>query len=175
MYQQSDKTPAIKEIQEYLFFLSDKKYESIKRIPIDGVFDKETEDAVIAFQLATSLEPTGIVDYETFTTLYTEYVRVYEEYNEKGYIFGDGSFPLQENDQNEDVRALHVMINELRKNYTKIGEVGTGSYFSSRTGDAIEAISKIFLLPKTRKLNKGLYKRMKEEIESIKQFEEKHP
>ena len=112
MYQQSDKTAAIKEIQEYLFFLSDKKYERIKRIPIDGVFDKETEDAVIAFQLATSLEPTGIVDYETFTTLYTEYVRVYEEYNEKGYIFGDGSFPLQENDQNEDVRALHVMINE---------------------------------------------------------------
>ena len=83
MYRQSDKEEAIKEVQEYLFFLSDKKYDTIKRIPIDGVFDKETEEAVIEFQLANSIEPTGIVDYETFTLLEREYSIAYENFSEK--------------------------------------------------------------------------------------------
>ena len=174
MYQQNNQSEAIKEIQTYLFFLSDKKYDSINRIPIDGVFDKETEQAVIAFQKETSIDPTGIVDYETFTTLYSEYVTAYEEFYEKAYIIGDGSLPLKENDQNEDVRALHIMINELQKSYPQISEVGSGSYFSSRTGDAIENIADLFSFQKTRVLDKALYTRIKEEIASRKLFEEKY-
>lgn len=175
MYRQNDKSAAIKEIQEYLFFLSDKKYDTIRRIPIDGVFDNETTEAVIAFQTALSLAPTGIVDYETFTALYREYTSAYNEFSEKNYIVGDGKLPLQENDQNDDVRVLHAMINELRKTYSQINEVGTGAYFSSRTGDAIEKIRKLFLLPYSRKLDKPLYSRLKKEIHSRKLFEEKYP
>ena len=175
MYRQSDKEEAIKEVQEYLFFLSDKKYDTIKRIPIDGVFDKETEEAVIEFQLANSIEPTGIVDYETFTLLEREYSIAYENFSEKDYIIGDSQLPLSENDQNEDVRALHTMINELRKTYHQIESVGTGAFYSSRTGDTIESIRKLFLFPPSRALDKALYTRIKSEIASRKLFEEKHP
>ena len=174
MYQQTDKKSAIKEIQKYLYVLSDRKYTEIPRIPIDGIFDKETEAAVIKFQEIKLLSKSGIVDYETFTALYDDYLGVVEDVYTADYIFGDGSFPLSENDQSEDVRALHIMINELRKTYPQINPVGTGAYFSKRTGDAIEILSELFILPKSRKLNKELYRRMIDEINARNRFEEKN-
>ena len=174
MYQQTDKKSAIKEVQKYLFVLSDRKYTDIPRIPVDGTFDKETEAAVIKFQQIKLISETGIVDFETFTALYDDYSKVVEEIYTTDYIFGDGSFPLVENDQNEDVRALHVMINELKKTYPEIRSVGTGSYFSKRTGDAIEDLRSLFILPKSRKLDKELYSRMLDEIHAQKRFEEKY-
>ena len=174
MYQQTDKKSAVKEIQKYLFVLSDKKYSNIPRIPIDGIFDKETESAVIIFQENKLISPTGIVDYETFTALYEDYISVTENFYTSDYIFGDGTFPLKENDQNEDVRALHIMINELRKSYSQISGVGTGAYFSKRTSDAIDDIRELFMMPKSGKLDKELYRRMISEIDARQRFEEKY-
>ena len=164
MYQQTDKNAAIREIQKYLFYISDTKYPSIPRIPIDGVFDNETKSAVLEYQTIKNINPSGIVDYETFSALYGDYIEIEFNSNSSDYIIGDTMFPIVENEQSEDVRVLHVMINELRKKYTEIGDVGTGSFFSKRTADAIEKLSIIFCLPKTRRVNKELYYRMKEEI-----------
>ncbi len=174
MYHQTDKKSAIKEIQTYLYVLSDRKYKEIPRVPIDGIFDKESEAAVIEFQKIKLFSETGIVDYETFTALYEDYLAVTEDLSTNNYIFGDSVFPISENDQNEDVRALHVMINELRKTYPQITDVGSGAYFSKRTGDAIEDLRTLFMLPKSRKLDKALYQRMTDEIESRKRLEEKY-
>ena len=94
------------------------------------------------------------------------------ELNTPDYIFGDGALPLKENDQNEDVRALHIMINELRKTYREITSVGNGAYFTRRTADAIEQLRVIFGMDKSRQLDKALYRRMLEEIDSRKRLEE---
>ena len=173
MYQQTDKKSAIKEIQKYLYVISDKKYNEIPRIPIDGIFDDETKAAVIKFQEIMLILPSGIVDYETFGALYEVYTSIVEDFYTNDYIFGDSNFPLEENDQNEDVRALHIMISELRKTYPQITDTGSGAYFSKRTGDAIEDLRELFFLPKSRKLDKPLYRRMKAEIEARQRFKEK--
>lgn len=174
MYPQTDKRAAIKEIQKYLFTLSDERYPEIPRIPIDGIFDKETESAVIKYQELKSFTTTGKVDYETFTALYDDYVTFENELNTPDYIFGDSALPLKENDQNEDVRALHIMINELRKTYREIPSVGNGAYFTRRTADAIEELRAIFGMDRSRQLDKALYKRMLTEIDSRKRLEEMH-
>ena len=171
MYQQSNKNAAVTEIQKYLFFLSDKRYPQIPRIPIDGAFDKETENAVIEFQKIMLLSPSGIVDFETFTALYNEYESALNDQNTNNYIFGDGSFPLKENDQNEDVRALHVMINRLRKTYPQLNAVGTGAYFSAATKGALEKLRAIFSLRGMPILDKELYRRMKKEIDARERIE----
>ena len=174
MYQQTDKKSAVREVQTYLYVLSDRMYNDIPRIPIDGIFDKETEEAVIQFQNIKLLAPSGIVDLETFNALYEDYLKVVEDFYTADYIFGDGNFPLKENDQNEDVRALHIMINELRKEYPQIPPVGTGSYFSKRTVDAIEEIRSLFLMQKSPRLDKELYKRILAEIHARNRFNEKN-
>ncbi|MBO5908350.1 MAG: peptidoglycan-binding protein [Clostridia bacterium] len=171
MYQQNNKKAAVTEIQSYLFFLSDKKYPQIPRVPIDGVFDKETENAVIEFQKIMLLSPTGVVDFETFTKLYNEYESAMIDYNTENYIFGNSNLPLKENDQNEDVRALHVMVNRLRKTYPQINAVGTGSYFSTSTKNALKELRGIFYLPGLPILDKALYRRMKEEINARERIE----
>ena len=173
MYHQSDKKSAVREIQKYLYVISDRKYPEIPRIPIDGIFDNETTAAVIKFQQIKSFSPTGTVDYETFTALYEDYQNVVDDFYTNNYIFGDSNLPLKENDQNEDVRALHIMIGELRKTYPQIKDVGIGAYFSNRTGDAIEALRRIFMFPKSRQLDKDLYRRIVTEINARKHFEEK--
>ena len=148
MYLQSDKKSAIKEIQKYLYILSDRKYIQIPRVPIDGIFDKETEGAVYKFQEIKNLTPSGTVDYKTFTELYLDYLDAIKNDYANDYIYGFGSLPLKENDQNEDVKAMHIMINALRKVYPQITEVGSGSYFTKRSGDAIENLREIFLMKK---------------------------
>lgn len=173
MYQQGDKRSAVREIQKYLYVLSDKKYETIPRIPIDGIFDEETKAAVIEYQKIKLLTESGVVDFETFTALYDDYISVVDNFYTNDYIIGDSSFPLSENDQNEDVRALHLMINELRKSYPQIVNVGTGSYYSKRTADAVEALRELFVFPKSRKVDKELYRRLKTEINARNQTERK--
>lgn len=172
MYRQENKEAAAYEVQEYLFFLSDKKYPSIPRVPIDGVFDEETRDAVIEFQKIMLLSPTGIVDFETFTVLHQEYESALSDYNTNNYIFGNGTLPLKENDQNEDVRALHSMINRLRKSYPQITDAGSGAYFSKNTAEAIRQLRILFALPGKEVLDKPLYRRMTSEIDARERYEQ---
>lgn len=160
MYQQSDKKSAITEVQKYLYVLSDKKYKEIPRVPIDGIFDEETRSAIRKFQEIKSIFATGIVDLETYTALYKDYLKAEEEFYTSDYILGDGRLPLFETNQNEDVRTLNLMINELRKSYPEIKYVGTGSYYSKATADAVEYLREIFLFPKSRKVDKAFYNRL---------------
>ena len=168
MYKQENKTAAIKEIQRYLYFISDDKNSAVPRVFITGTFDEDTTDAVKAFQRESSLYETGIVDNITFDFLYRRYMDLILERNTSDYILGDGAFPLKEGDQNEDVRAFHLMLNELSKYYPQIRNVGSGSYFSRRTSNSVSALRDLFLLPGAPILDKVLYRRIKNEIDARK-------
>jgi peptidoglycan hydrolase-like protein with peptidoglycan-binding domain len=168
MYYQNDRKSAVREIQRFLFLLSDKKYKNIPRIPIDGFFDGETKTAVSEYQKIKGISPTGIVDYITFTMLYEDYTAVLEDFYTNDYILGDGSLPLKEGDQNEDVRILHLMITELRKSYPQLTDVGSSSYYSKKTGDAIEELRKLFFMPPSREFDKELYRRSVNELNARK-------
>ena len=63
MYQQSNKNAAVKEIQTYLYLISDRMYADVPRIPIDGIYDSETEAAV------TTVPSTSVETDSTPTTV----------------------------------------------------------------------------------------------------------
>lgn len=63
---------AIMQIQTYLRHLSFQNSD-IPTTPLDGIWDRETRESVIAFQVANDLAPTGIVDRETWDKLKAEY------------------------------------------------------------------------------------------------------
>ena len=63
---------AIMQIQKYLRHLSFHNTD-IPPVPLDGIWDRETRESVIAFQVANGLSPTGIVDRETWDKLKEEY------------------------------------------------------------------------------------------------------
>lgn len=63
---------AIMQIQTYLRHLSF-NHSDIPPTPLDGIWDRETREAVVAFQVANDLAPTGVVDRETWDKLKAEY------------------------------------------------------------------------------------------------------
>lgn len=65
---EGDVRPTVEMIQYALNVLS-AFYPTINQIPITGYFDEQTRNAVIEFQKAFNIEPTGIVDRETFEAL----------------------------------------------------------------------------------------------------------
>lgn len=74
MYNISIKSDAVKEIQKYLLFLSyqpNGKY--LSHLGVDGIFGSETKSEVMKFQSKNGLSPTGVVDYITWQTLYSEF------------------------------------------------------------------------------------------------------
>jgi peptidoglycan hydrolase-like protein with peptidoglycan-binding domain len=44
-------------------------------VPIDGIYELETQNAVIAFQAKHNLETTGIVNKATWDAIYAEYLK----------------------------------------------------------------------------------------------------
>ena len=63
---------AIMQIQRYLHHLSFHNTD-IPPVPLDGIWDRETRESVIAFQVSNGLAPTGVVDHETWDKLKEEY------------------------------------------------------------------------------------------------------
>lgn len=72
VYRIERKEESVAEVQRYLRALS-YRYKELPHIGIDGIYGKETKDAVRAFQLLFALRETGIVDDVTFGRLYHEF------------------------------------------------------------------------------------------------------
>jgi peptidoglycan hydrolase-like protein with peptidoglycan-binding domain len=159
MYKSNDNNAAIREIKKYLYALNQSTYPSIRRTTVDGVYDDETRGAVMDFQALMALEQTGIVDYETFTLLYSEYLIALES-KKPDRITSGGEFPLSIGDMNEDVRLLHIYINELSRVYSSLGDVGTSSYYSSDTADAILTLSRIYMMEETNSTDRAMMDRI---------------
>ncbi len=65
---------AVLNIQRYLRHLSFHDGD-ISPLPLDGIYDRETRESVIAFQESRGLPVTGVVDRETWERLRGEYER----------------------------------------------------------------------------------------------------
>lgn len=59
-------------LQDYLNFISN-TYTQIPKITVDGIFGPATETAVLAYQNIFGLEPTGIADIVTYTSIVRTY------------------------------------------------------------------------------------------------------
>ncbi len=75
----------IAEIQAMLYALSIAIPE-IERINIDGIFASSTADSVKSFQRWAGLEITGIVNYDTFTSLTITYIEIAAQNREPNMI-----------------------------------------------------------------------------------------
>ncbi len=74
MYQINEYSAAVKEVQKYLLDISYRdEVPYMPHVSIDGIYGESTRTAVINFQKKYGLAVTGIVNYETWQTLYSVY------------------------------------------------------------------------------------------------------
>lgn len=164
MYNIANKTEAIREIKKYLFVISEFVYPEIERNTIDGIYDNRTRASVAKYQQIKGLSSTGEVDYATFEALYDDFDNARDDFYIRDYVIEERGFPIVRGDISEDVRAIHLLINELAKTYTSVDDVGTGNYFSARTENAIKAFQTLFMMEETGAVDKFLFKRLKREL-----------
>lgn len=176
MYHLSDKSAAIRKVQEYLYVISDRVNRDVPRVSIDGVYGPETARAVTAFQRIYGIVQTGEVDLKTYNFLYLFYKTARINDRMSSYLLSDEGFPITVGTQNSDVIIIHSLLEQLSKTYLDVLRVNPKSnYFSVESERAVKGVQKIFRMEENGIVDNRFYARMKEEIQSIRRLNEKYP
>lgn len=124
--------------------------QTLEPVPISGLFDSGTVDAVERFQKYYGLPVTGIVDNNTWNTIsriYTETVAAlpegYQGDNAKlypGYFLTVGM-------RNQNVTDLQTYLSEIGKNIAAIPEIPVTGYFGEQTENAVSTFQRLYGIP----------------------------
>ena len=139
----------VRTLQYYLsiiaYFNSD-----LQPVPLNGIFDSATINAVERFQEFYGLPVTGIVDNDTWNVIdriYTETVAAlpkgYEGNNAKLY---PGYF-LTKGMRGENITDLQTYLNLIGRNIPEIPEVPVTGYFGDQTENAVRIFQQLFGIP----------------------------
>ena len=130
---------AIRDIQTYLRHLSFHS-ESIGELPLDGIWDSATRDALIAFQKENGLDPTGIVDRKTYDVLKREYDRSVALNSPPAHLDLFPRLPLgyaiHEGESGILVEVVQYILGELERLYS-LPLVKRDGIYGSVTADAV--------------------------------------
>ena len=139
----------IKQLQYFLSLVAENTDE-IPTIAIDSVFGPETRQAVEAFQRLYGIPVTGVVDAETWNTLFNVYrgiVTSSPEYYTGIPITPYPGYALSLGMQNNEVRILQGYLSRLSETYPQIPPVEVSGVFGTATRDAVYAAQQLFGLP----------------------------
>lgn len=131
---------AITDIQTFLRHLSFHS-DNIGDLPIDGIWDSSTSDALIAFQRENGLSPTGIADRETYDLLKREYDRSVALNSPPARLDlfprSPLNFEIKEGDTGILVDTVQFILNELERLYS-FQNLNQSGIYDSATASAIK-------------------------------------
>lgn len=156
----------VSEVQKRLNRIAE-NYIVIPVIPkIDGIYGKETESAVIAFQEIFLIPRTGVVDKGTWyrigfvytaikrlSSLDSEGIREYDEFRDLPEVQKLG-------DRGPEVRVLQYFISLFSKFNSNVPPIKIDSVFGPETEEAVKAIQRIYGLPDNGIVDERLWKRI---------------
>ena len=154
MYDISDKRNAVKEIQRYLFQISD------NHIPLSGIYDENTRNEVLLFQKNKGINQSGVVDRATFELLYEDYIAM----EDSDY---DMKFPLLPGSYGENIRDINKKIAAILDFYGIFHRMHSSPYYSKETELCIEKIRQIYNLKNFSGIDKELYSRIISDCKNI--------
>ncbi len=140
MYQLNDKQSAIKEIQRFLYVISQKE-KTVPYVSVDGYYGDETRLAVLEFQRLYFLEESGTVEKETYDMLYKTYLEILDEVNASENGLNSDNFPLKSGDSGNDVAILNSLLRELHQYYRDL-PLPYGDFFSKQTENSVKEMQK---------------------------------
>lgn len=160
MYRINDRSAAIKQVQKHLRAL-----EGNENLVINGVFDERTRSAIKDFQRKSLIKESGIIDNITFTALYQMYL-IKEKERRITKIAGI-SFPVYEGYYGNEMHVINRNLRLLLDYYDADHHVREGVFFGRNTGDGVEALRRIFMMPNGRYIDAPMYERMIDDLSSI--------
>lgn len=154
---------AIRNLQRYLRTIS--FYDPrINRVPIDGLYDSETQLAVRSFQETRGLSVTGKVNKETWDLIFKEFSEILSanDRSENTNLF-PASPPNYEAGIGENssfVAIIQLIIRELSIIYDGIPSLEVNGIFNAETEEAVKEFQRRSGLDATGKVNLRTWNRL---------------
>ncbi len=147
-----DSGVSVQLLQYYLAVIS-AYYDAVPPVQVNGTFDQQTTDAVIAFQKTYGLTPDGLVGRNTWNDLERAYNGILESgVFEGGVALYPGEI-LQQGSMGEYVSLLQEYLNLIAGTYPSIPQVPVTGLFGAQTREAVMAFQREFGLPVTGRVN----------------------
>ena len=131
---------AILNLQRYLRQLS-YHHPEITPPPIDGIFERDTEESLKEFQAMVGLPVTGRADRRTWDALYAMYRASIAENEPPRTVailpFVAGEILLQNGDEGFTINVLQYMLRELGESLAELEEVEITGIFDENTARAV--------------------------------------
>ena len=148
---------AIRNIQKYLRQLSYAD-EDIPSVPIDGIFESATEEALRAFQIKNGLEATGIADRETFDMLYESYLNSIARFSPpkefSPFLRRPEGDELTLGDVSFAVASVQFLLNEVSAIIDLLEPIEIDGIFGERTERAVSSFQSAEGLPVNGRVDK---------------------
>ena len=127
-------------LQRYLRQLS-YHHPEITPPPIDGIFERDTEESLKAFQAMVGLPVTGRADRRTWDALYAMYRASIAENEPPRTVailpFVAGEILLQKGDEGFTINVLQYMLRELGESLAELEEIEVSGIFDENTARAV--------------------------------------
>ena len=137
-------------LQRYLRQLS-YHHPEITPPPIDGIFERDTEESLKDFQTMVGLPITGRADRRTWDALYAMYRASIAENEPPRTVailpFVAGEILLQKGDEGFTINVLQYMLRELGESLAELEEVEITGIFDNKTARAVRLFRKQNGLP----------------------------
>lgn len=132
---------------QYLLDYLSAFYDTIPSVNIDGIYGPSTEDAVSSAQRTFGLPVTGVLDLDTWETIYRTYLGFVSTIPLKyieGNIIPYPGIPLRLGSSSDAVTLLQEYLNYVATVFTEIPTIPVTGYFGTQTQDAVLTFQRIF-------------------------------
>jgi len=161
LFSNDERKNAVYELQHYLRFLS-KHLNDIPTVTPDGIFGKETERAVTAFQKKYYIPQTGEVDLNTWNLIRDTYLDIREDtvLPEPVYIFPPEIVSMSKGDDYAEILILQILIRKLSHRFNNVPPVTLSGVFDNETEVAVKQLQNIFGLENHGKVDRKTWNRL---------------
>ncbi len=153
---QLNRREAVTNLQRYLRELS-YGTDGTNTVPLDGIYDTATRDALTDFQRQMGLPATGIADKRTWDTLFDEYLEATQTARSRRGLYFFPQTPLgyevSPGDTLTLVRIIQLLLQELRVTYDIFEDVVESGTYDAATEQAIYDFQRIHGLPETGRVD----------------------
>lgn len=150
---------AVKNLQRYLrIFANGERDAEIFSLPIDGIYESATENAVSEFQRRNSLPVTGVADKATFDAVYLQYL---EATRKARRMYSPDFFPAlpegyitEFGEKSPFIAALEFVLDEIRVAYDTLPVFERDGTYDGDTALAVKEFQRIHDLPVTGRVDR---------------------
>lgn len=161
---------AITNIQTYLRKLGYTGNENIP-VPIDGIYDTVTAEAVRNFQRQNSISATGIVDKSTWDILYRQYQdKIADELEAQGiFPFPDTpeDYAITIGTESRLVAVIQLLLDELESKYDELTDITIDGIYGNSTAEAVRKFQRINSFEPTGEVDRRTWNRLVREYSNL--------